>query len=227
MTRLEPVVTIDGPAGAGKSTVAHRLAKRLGYRYLETGAMYRALAWALREMGVQSEDDPTLSTLAESVTVHLEVNGRVRVNGKDVTDQIRQPGMDQWSSRLSGVPAVRAVLTRLQRSMAQVGGVVLEGRDTGSVVMPDAEVKFYLDASLEERASRRLRDLANLVGATASLADVMRELEERDRADRSRPIAPLVKPEDAHEIDSTTMTIEDVVEFMGKEVERIRCSMRS
>lgn len=220
-------MTIDGPAGAGKSTVARRLAKRLGYRYLETGAMYRALAWAFREMGVQSEDDPTLPVLAESVIVDLEVNGRVRVNGRDVTDQIRQPGMDQWSSRLSGVPAVRAVLTKLQRSMAQAGGVVLEGRDTGSVVMPDAEVKFYLDASLEERASRRLRDLADLVGATASLADVMKELEERDRADQSRPIAPLMKPEDAHEIDSTTMTIEDVVEFMGKEVERIRCSIRS
>lgn len=220
-------MTIDGPAGAGKSTVARRLAKRLGYRYLETGAMYRALAWALREMGVQSEDDPTLPLLAESMTINLEVDGRVRVNGKDVTDQIRQPGMDQWASRLSGVPAVRALLTRLQRSMAQVGGVVLEGRDTGSVVMPDAEVKFYLDASLEERARRRLRDLASLVGATASLADVMRELEERDQADRSRAIAPLVKPEEAHEIDSTTMTIEDVVEFMGKEVERIRCSIRS
>jgi cytidylate kinase len=189
--------------------------------------MYRALAWALREKGVRSEDDPKLPMLAESVTVDLEVDGRVRVNGKDVTDQIRQPGMDQWSSRLSQVPAVRAVLTRLQRAMAQVGGVVLEGRDTGSVVMPDAEVKFYLDATLEERARRRLRDLASLVGATASLAEVMRELQERDKADRSRAIAPLVKPEDAHEIDSTIMAIEDVVEFMGKEVERIRCSMRS
>ncbi|HLC43079.1 MAG TPA: (d)CMP kinase [Methylomirabilota bacterium] len=223
----EPVVTIDGPAGAGKSTVARCLAKRLGYRYLETGAMYRALAWALREKGVRSEDEPELPALAESVTVDVEADGRVRVNGKDVTDQIRQPGMDQWSSRLSQVSAVRAVLTRLQRAMAQTGRVVLEGRDTGSVVMPDAEVKFYLDATLEERARRRLRDLASLVGATASLGEMMRELEERDSADRSRAIAPLVKPEDAHEIDSTTMTIEDVVEFMGKEVERIRCSIRS
>jgi len=225
--RKEPVVTIDGPAGAGKSTVARRLAKRLGYRYLESGALYRALAWALCEKGVQSEDDPKLSRLAESVTIDLEIDGRIKVDGEDVTDRLRRPGMDQWSSRFSRVPAVRAVLTKLQRSMAGAGGVVLEGRDTGSVVMPDAEVKFYLDASLEERARRRLRDLGHLVGATASLADVMRELEERDRADRSRAIAPLIRPEDAHEIDSTTMTIEDVVKFMGKEVERIRCSTRS
>ena len=161
-----------------------------------------------------------------SLTIDLQVNGRILVNGEDVTDSLREPGMDQWASRLSQVPEVRELLTGLQRGMARRGGVVLEGRDTGSVVMPDADVKFYLDATLEERARRRLRDL-EARGETAPLQDLMRELGERDRADRERKLAPLVRPDDAHEIDSTTMTIEDVVEFMGKEVERIRCSIRS
>lgn len=222
----EVVVTIDGPAGAGKSTVARLLARRLGYRYLETGAMYRAVAWALYRTGVRSEHDERVPSLMESLEVDLQTNGRILVNRKDVTDSLREPGMDQWASRLSQVPEVRALLTKLQRGVARHGGVVLEGRDTGSVVMPDADVKFYLDATLEERARRRLRDL-EARGETALLPDLMRELDERDRADRQRRLAPLTRPDDAHEIDSTTMTIEDVVEFMGKEVERIRCSTRS
>jgi cytidylate kinase len=222
----EVVITIDGPAGAGKSTVARLLARRLGYRYLETGAMYRAVAWALYRAGVRSERDERVPSLMESLTIDLQVNGRILVDGEDVTDSLREPGMDQWASRLSQVPEVRELLTRLQRGMARRGGVVLEGRDTGSVVMPDADVKFYLDATLEERARRRLRDL-EARGETAPLQDLMRELGERDRADRERKLAPLLRPDDAHEIDSTTMTIEDVVEFMGKEVERIRCSTRS
>jgi cytidylate kinase len=150
----EPVIAIDGPAGAGKGTVARRLAARLGYRLLDTGSMYRALAWSVARAGLQPDDTPALRRHVERVQIDLE-GDRVVVDGRDVTDDIRTQEIANLTSRLSMLAIVRDKLTPLQRRLASTGGVVLEGRDTGTVVCPEAEVKFYLDASLEERARRR------------------------------------------------------------------------
>ena len=224
--RPEPVITIDGPAGAGKSTVARQLARRLGYRYLETGAMYRAMAWKVARVGVLPGAPGEFERVVRSTRIEITQSGRLMTDGLDITETIRSPEVDQLASRLSALPVVREVLTRLQREAVKDGGVVLEGRDTGSVVAPDAEVKFYLDASLEERARRRLRDLV-LRGRAAEIGRVTRELAERDQADTSRALAPLVKPRDAHYVDSSALSPDEVVELMLQEVRRARCSTKS
>jgi cytidylate kinase len=224
--RREPVITIDGPAGAGKSTVARELAQRLGYRYLETGAMYRAMAWKVRRAGVGPEALEEFERVVRSTQVEITPSGRVMADGQDITEAIRAPEIGALASRLSALPVVREVLTRLQRQVAEGGGVVLEGRDTGSVVAPDAEAKFYLDASLEARAERRARDLAGQ-GRRVAMACVTKELSERDQADSSRSLAPLVRPKGALYVDSSTLSPDEVVELMLGEIERVRCSMRS
>jgi cytidylate kinase len=223
--RREPVITIDGPAGAGKSTAARELARRLGYRLLDTGAMYRALAWAVREAGIPAEDGPALRALLERTTVELR-DDRVLVNGRDVTGEIRTPAIGELTSLLTMLRAVRDKLTPVQRALAARGGVVLEGRDTGSVVCPDAEVKFYLDADLDARARRRQEELAER-GERLDLAAVREDVARRDRQDMGRAIAPLVCPADAVVVDTTGLGEDVVVERLLEAVERARCSTRS
>jgi cytidylate kinase len=223
--KRQPVVTIDGPAAAGKSTAARELARRLGFTLVDTGALYRALAWAVKEAGVAADDAPAVGKVLEKTTVDLE-GGRVIVNGRDITPQLRTPELGMLTSRLTRLQVVRDKLTPLQRRLARAGGVVLEGRDTGSVVCPEAEVKFYLDAELDERARRRSEELA-ATGLPADYETVKAEVTQRDRQDMERDLAPLVRPEGALVLDSTALSPEAVVERMLDAVEQARCCTRS
>lgn len=216
-----PVVTIDGPAGAGKSTVARRLARRLGSAYLNSGAIYRVVAW--RVAGGAAVDQ----VLGR---VRIEFRGtpehqRVLVDGEDVTEALRAPGVSALASALSQRPEVRAYADALQRAMAARGPTVVEGRDAGSAVFPQADCKFYLDASLEARARRRLRE-RHARGEPAELDAIRDALAARDLADRMRTLAPLTRTPEATYIDSSEMTVEEVLELMAKEVDRV-CSTRS
>jgi cytidylate kinase len=215
----ELVITIDGPAGAGKSTAARELARRLGLRLVDTGAMYRALAWAVRRAGLPAEDTPALRTLLAGTVVTLD-GDRVRVGDRDVTAEIRTPEISELTSALSALAPVREKATPLQRAMAERGGAVLEGRDTGSVVYPEADVKFYLDAGLEARARRRHAELRTR-GVSADLAAVRDEVTRRDRQDTQRALAPTVVPQGAIVIDSSDLSSDEVVERLIHEVKRV------
>ena len=221
MSGREPVVTVDGPAGAGKSTAARELARRLGYRLVDTGALYRGVAWAVRAAGLPPEDGPGLRAVLEATRVEL-AGDRILVNGRDVTGELRTPELSAFTSLLTRLAAVRDKMTPLQRALAGTGGVVLEGRDTGSVVWPAAEVKFYLDAEPAVRAERRRREL-EARGVAVDRTAVADELARRDRQDRERELAPLVEPRDAHRVDTTGLSLDEVVERMLETVERTRC----
>ncbi|MET0851582.1 MAG: (d)CMP kinase [Candidatus Rokuibacteriota bacterium] len=214
-------MTIDGPAGAGKSSAARELARRLGFKLLDTGAMYRALAWAVREAGLPAEEGPGLAALLDRTRVELD-GERVLVDGRDVTRLIRAPEIGELTSVLSAFRMVREKMTPLQRALAADGGVVLEGRDTGSVVCPDAEVKFYLDAAPEARARRRQQELAAR-GIVLDLATVRDEVARRDRQDGGRALAPTTVPAGAIIVDSTSLPAAEVVERLVEAVERVRC----
>ena len=219
--RREPVITIDGPAGAGKSTTAREVARRLGFKLVDTGALYRGLAWALQQSGVSPEDEAGVSRVLARTTVEL-ADGRVLVDGRDVTTEIRSPAITRLTSTLTAMRAVRDKMTPLQRSLAAAGGVVLEGRDTGSVVCPDAEVKVYLDADLAERARRRRDELAAR-GLPADYESVKADVAMRDRQDTERELAPLRKPPGAVLVDSTALSPEAVVLRILDAVEQARC----
>jgi cytidylate kinase len=219
------VITIDGPAGAGKSTAARALARRLRYELLDTGAMYRAVALSVVRAGVTASDVVALRRHLEPLDISV-TGGRIFLDGEDVTAQIRSQEIGQATSVLTALAPVREKVTPLQRREAAGGGVVLEGRDTGTVVCPDAEVKFYLTASLDTRARRRHAEL-RARGVTTSLDAVRAEIAARDAQDESRSLAPLRKPSDAIEVDSTDLTVEQVVERMLAEVEKRRCCTRS
>jgi len=214
------VVTIDGPAGAGKSTVARRLATRLGYAYVPSGAIYRAVAWRVKA-GV------TLDEVLQTTRVEFQGDSRrprVLVDGADVTEALYTPEVSVLAASLSQNRAVRAYADALQRAHAARGPVVVEGRDAGTVVFPDAECKFYLNASLDARARRRLNDLT-AAGERADLESIRAAVEARDEADRTRPVAPLTQTPDATYVDSSALTVEQVVDRMAEEVERT-CSTR-
>ena len=208
-----PVIAIDGPSGAGKSTIAKLLARRLGYTYIDTGAMYRAIGWKAKRDGVDPADEGALARLCAGteVTIRHDADGqRVLVNGIDVTDDIRTPEMGMLASAVSKSPAVRARLLTLQRMLGEAGCVVMDGRDIGTVVFPRAEVKFYLDASAEERGRRRWQELKEK-GMDVDRAAITEEIRARDLQDSSRSIAPLARATDARYLDSSAMTIDDVV----------------
>lgn len=218
MRRL--IVAIDGPAGAGKSTLAKRLAKQLNYTYLDTGAMYRAVAWKVIQEKVDPGDAPELRTILEQTRIALEDrNGQLRVflNEVDVTEQIRSPDVSQMASKVSTLRPVRERMVELQRAMGSQGGVVAEGRDIGTVVFPNADVKIYLDASPEERARRRFEELRSQ-GKQVSFEETLEEMKERDQRDRGRALAPLRTAEDALVIDSSLISADAVVEKVMREI---------
>lgn len=219
------VVTIDGPAGAGKSTVAAALAHRLGFTLIDTGALYRGLAWAVQEAGVPPEDGPALRAVLDRTSVQL-AGARVLVDGRDVTAEIRTPAITQLTSRLTTLAVVRDKMTPIQRSLAAAGGAILEGRDTGSVVWPEAEVKVYLDADLDTRARRRRADLVAR-GLDGDLETVREDIARRDRQDMERALAPLMKPAGAVVVDTTGLGVADVVDGLLRVIEQTRCCTRS
>jgi cytidylate kinase len=209
-----PVVAIDGTAAAGKSTVAIALAKRMGYRYVDTGAMYRSVASAALRRGIALEDEDALQRLAESVTVEFQANeggARVLVNGDDETDAIRDPAVSAAASRVSALPGVRTALVARQRTMSAGGGLVMEGRDIGTVVLPRADLKVFLDATPEVRAGRRYAEL-RARGLDVSEEDVRRQEADRDRRDATREHSPLRPATDAVVLDTTFRTPDEVVE---------------
>jgi cytidylate kinase len=212
------IITIDGPAGAGKSTVAKALARRLGYKYLDTGATYRALALKAIREGIRPDDLEGLKRLSSQVLLQLGPDGRIFLDGEDVSEKIREQEVGMMASFISRIREIREVLWAIQRKVGQEGGIVAEGRDTGSVVFPDADVKFYLDASLEERARRRYRELLSK-DKNVTFQEVLEEVKKRDLQDQTREIAPLKIPEGAIFVDSTHLTPEEVVELM---LEKIR-----
>ena len=207
------VVAIDGPSGSGKSTVARRVAQRLGYRYLDTGAMYRAITWQALERRIDLEDAGALAELAERARVEPGMNPRrptIVIDGVDVSAPIRTRAVTNAVSAVSAVPAVREVLVALQRSLIDGGGIVVEGRDIGTTVAPDASLKVFLTASSEARAARRHRQLA-AVGDAAAESDTLAEIERRDARDSGREASPLTQADDAVVVDSTTRTVDEVV----------------
>lgn len=219
------MITIDGPAGAGKSTVARFLASRLGYRLVDTGGMYRAIAWSVAQAGIDPDDAAAIARHLATVTVKID-DDRFLVNGRDVSGEIRTPEIGALTSRITAHAPVRDKVTPLQRGLADAGGVVLEGRDTGTVVCPDADVKFFLDASIETRARRRQMELA-AAGRTVPLDAVRAEIAVRDAQDRTRALAPLRKADDAIEVDTSDRTTDEVVAAMLETVEKHRCCTRS
>jgi cytidylate kinase len=193
---IKDVITIDGPSGAGKSTVSRILAKRLGYRYLDTGALYRAVAWKVRDENIVPEDGEKLRTILNSTDIAFE-GSRVLVNGTDITAQIREPEIGELSSRVSALPLVREHLFAMQRGLGLQGKIVIEGRDIGTAIFPDAENKFFLDASIQERAR--------------SLNGTMKDLNKRDNRDSNRQNAPLKRAGDMVYIDTSNLSLEEVV----------------
>jgi len=229
MARIRPVVAIDGPAGAGKSTVARRLAAHLDFTLVDTGALYRSVALASARAGVAWDDSEGVTAVAQRIVASRSLEllpdrtkgVRVRLDGEDVSDAIRAGDMGMGASRVSAVAGVREALFELQRIAGEQGGVVLEGRDIGTVVFPDAEVKFFLTASPEVRARRRHDELVQR-GEQVDYADTLKEVRARDEQDTMRPIAPLRQAEDATLIDSSTRAIDDIVEEMAEKVLALR-----
>ncbi len=208
-----PIVAIDGPVGAGKSTVARAVAQRLRFRYVDTGAMYRSVAWAALQRRVSVSDEQAVTALAKSLRIDFvtdPIGQHVLVDGVDVTEAIRTPQVSDGASIVSVYPGVREALVTIQRRLGVDGGVVMEGRDIGTVVFPDAEIKVFLDASLDERARRRFEEL-KARGADVDLESVRKAEEERDRRDRTRNHSPLRAAPDAVVIDSTGIPADEVV----------------
>lgn len=216
-------VAIDGPAGAGKSTVAKMVAERLNYIYVDTGAMYRVVTLNALQRHINLEDEQALTCLAASTAIELSAGcnkcTRVFMDGKEVSLAIRTPEVSRSVSLVARVPGVRKELVNQQRRMARSSNVVMEGRDVGTVIVPDAQVKIFLTASADERAKRRLEDLAGQ-GFKMTLGDMTEEINERDKLDSSRAVAPLVAAPDAKVIDSSKMQTRDVVELILELIRR-------
>ena len=204
------VIAIDGPSGAGKGTVARAIATRLGYRHVDTGAMYRAIAWLALSRGLSPDDHQAVSELAATARIDL-AGGRVSIADQDVTQAIRTPAIDRGAASVARIPGVRRALVESQRALGASGGIVMEGRDIGTVVFPAADVKIYLDADPAERARRRALDPAHAVSAVA-LPDIASAMADRDRLDATRAASPLIIAPDAVLIDTTGLEVDAVVE---------------
>ncbi len=223
MSEIMNIITIDGPAGVGKSTVSRKVAAATGFAYLDTGAMYRAAGFYLNRRGVDLEDQGSIEKSLKYLVLELiaaadeQSDVGVLVNGEDVGAAIRTPEMAMLASRVSAIPVVRKILTEIQRRYGKLGRIVAEGRDTGTVVFPDAAYKFFLDANPRERAKRRVEQLRR-TGVSADFPEILALTVERDNNDRNRPIAPLKKAEDALLIDTTEISIEEVVARILREL---------
>jgi cytidylate kinase len=218
------IIAIDGPSGAGKSTLAKRLAKELNFIYLDTGAMYRALALKVLREGIDLADDARLAELVRVTQIDLrEQNGMLQVllDGRDVAREIRTPEVSQMASKVSALRIVRERMLELQRAMGRRGDVVAEGRDIGTVIFPAAEVKIFLDASPHERAWRRYQEIKT-TGKAVEFAETLREIEERDKRDSERDLAPLCKASDALLIDSSSTSADEVAAVVLAEVRKKR-----
>jgi len=216
------VIAIDGPSGVGKSTAARAVAERLGYLYVDSGAMYRAVALRVWEEGLNPLNAPAVNALTAHLQVDLQpTDGSVRVllDSRDVTDALRRPEISQAASQCAMIPEVRRLLVAQQQRIGSGGGVVMEGRDIGSVVFPNAELKIFLDADAEERARRRHEQHLEQ-GIESSLEMTRKEVEERDRRDRERTVSPLVQAPDAVYLDTTAMTVDEVVGVIVRLVEK-------
>jgi len=222
------IITIDGPAGSGKSTTARRVAERLGYSYLDSGALYRAVTWAALQQNLDLQDSERVARLAEQLDLDIqavESGLRILVNGRDVSHEIRMPEVTQAIAPVAANPGVRRALLGTQRRFGEQGGVVAEGRDMGTVVFPDADVKFFMVASLQERAKRRQAELA-AKGVAVPLEELMNALQQRDDSDSRRTHSPLLRPQDAIDIDTSRLSIDEQVDLVIREVLKKRNACR-
>jgi cytidylate kinase len=216
-----PVIAIDGPGGSGKGTIAALLAERLGWRLLDSGALYRLVAVAAMDRGIAADDEASLGSLAAGLDVEFDVADHgmvVWLDGQDITSRLRSEEVSAFSSRAAALPAVRAALVRLQRGFLQPPGLVADGRDMGTVIFPDARLKIFLTASAEARAKRRHKQLKEK-GESVNLSRLFQEIKKRDDRDRSRAVSPLMAAPDAHLIDSTELSIDEVLQRILKLLE--------
>jgi cytidylate kinase len=215
------IIAIDGPSGAGKGTIARAVAARLGYRHIDTGAMYRAVAWLASQQGADLRDEAAVAALSERAVFDM-TDGRVVIDGHDVSRAIRTVEIDAAAASVARHPAVRRVLVARQRALGLDGGVVMEGRDIGTVVFPDADLKIFLDASPEERARRRAADPAHRASSGTALADVATALAERDKSDATRAVSPLAMATDALHLETTGLSVDAVVDRVMAAVDERR-----
>lgn len=211
-------VAVDGPSGAGKSTIAKAIASKMNYDYIDTGAMYRAIGYKMFKKGIDEEDLESLAKMLDDTEIDFS-DGNIILDGIIVNDEIRTPEMSMQASRCSAIPMVRSKLVEIQREMGHRKSVIMDGRDIGTNVLTDAQYKFFLTASAEERADRRYKELAEK-GQDVNYEGILKDIKERDYNDSTRKLNPLRKAEDAIEVDSTDMTIEQVIEFICKELSK-------
>ncbi len=223
LLNIKLTIAIDGPAGAGKSSAAKLLAQKLGYTYVDTGLMYRVIAWAAVTKAIIPDNKSIIDTLFSEFKIEFQAEGvsfKVLAQAENITHKLRTPDVSRYASLYSGLPAVRDYLLGLQRKMGQSGGVIMEGRDIGTVIFPEADCKFFLDADTKERALRRHQELKAKDNPT-KLTDTIRDIQKRDAQDSRRKLAPLKKAADAIVIDSTNLTLEQVVDMMLSHIDRV------